>query len=137
MVQATTKLTGHQAVLMRFDEMTYNEEFDGVWACASLLHVRQQNLTEILRRIMRAIKIGGLFYCSFKYGVAERLEAGRFFNDQDEASFKATVSNLRDVELLSLWITNDVRPDRNQQWLNAIVRRNEKPPQPPKERFPL
>jgi SAM-dependent methyltransferase len=127
MASATTRLTGHNALLMRFDEMTFDSEFDGVWACASLLHTSRQGLAPVLTRVARTMKPGGTLYCSFKYGKSERIENGRLFNDQDEASFQAVVSDQLDLELLRLWATDDVRPGRNEQWLNALARRSGDP----------
>lgn len=84
MVSATTKLTGQSAILMRFDELDFDSEFDGIWACASLLHIARQDLQEILDRLTKALKPGGVLYLSFKHGDAERVENGRFFNDLND-----------------------------------------------------
>src|SRR6516225_8744251 len=35
MVLAASKLTGQAAILKRFDEIEFEAEFDGIWACAS------------------------------------------------------------------------------------------------------
>ena len=34
MVAAATKHTGQQALLLRFDEIEFTDEFDGIWGCA-------------------------------------------------------------------------------------------------------
>lgn len=39
MVKATTALSGQAALLLTFDEIEFKNEFDGIWACASLLHL--------------------------------------------------------------------------------------------------
>jgi SAM-dependent methyltransferase len=65
MVYATTKLTGHSAVVMRFDEMAYENEFDGIWACASLLHIARRDLNSVLARLTKALKPNGVLYVSF------------------------------------------------------------------------
>ncbi|MFR5028579.1 MAG: class I SAM-dependent methyltransferase [Coprococcus sp.] len=39
MCRKTQELTGKAAVHMRIEDMNYENEFDAVWACASLLHV--------------------------------------------------------------------------------------------------
>jgi len=50
--------------------MPWREEFDGVWTCASLLHVPATELPRLLRRLQAALRPGGLIYMSF-IGVAE------------------------------------------------------------------
>jgi hypothetical protein len=39
MVKATAALTLQSALLLRFDEIDFESEVDGIWASASLLHV--------------------------------------------------------------------------------------------------
>jgi SAM-dependent methyltransferase len=125
MVAATSKLTGQPALLMRFDEVAFDAEFDGIWACASLLHVARRDLPSTLARIARALKPGGILYLSFKYGHGERIEGGRFFTDVDEPAFNQLFATHPELEKLRVWTTDDVRNDcrGRQRWLNAIVRR--------------
>jgi SAM-dependent methyltransferase len=125
MVSATTKLIGQSAVLMRFDALDFVGEFDGIWACASLLHIASQDLNSVLARLTKALKPGGVLYLSFKHGDAERIENGRFFNDLNEALLGTVLANVPQLDLVRVWTTEDVRNDRKgrQPWLNAIVRR--------------
>jgi SAM-dependent methyltransferase len=125
MVAATSKLTGQAALLMRFDEISFDAEFDGIWACASLLHIARQDLPATLEKLAKALKAGGVFYLSFKHGDGERLENGRFFNDMNKTLFQTAIATQPELESLRVWITDDVRNERRggQRWLNAIVRR--------------
>lgn len=71
--------------VLRFAEIDYDAAFDGVWANACLLHVSRPALPDILARIRRALRPGGLFYASFKAGAAEGHDAlGRYYNYPDE-----------------------------------------------------
>lgn len=78
--QAQIRL-GQTVRIMRFDELESREEYDGVWASASLLHVPRPELPAILARIHRSLKIGGLHCASYKVGgAAGRDSVGRYFN---------------------------------------------------------
>ena len=125
MVNATTKLTGQEAKLLRFDAIDFDNEFDGIWACASLLHVARRDLNAVLARLTKALKPNGVLYLSFKHGDSERIENGRFFNDLNETLLRTVLANHPQLELVRVWTTEDVRNDRRgrQRWLNAIVRR--------------
>ncbi len=123
MVAATSRLTGQPAFLMRFDEIPFDAEFDGIWACASLLHVARLDLPLAMARIVTVLKPGGAFYFSFKYGDSERIEGGRFFTDMNEFTFDQLLATQPELGPLRVWITDDVRNDRRGRWLNAIVRR--------------
>ena len=125
MVKATTKLTGQEAKLLSFDALDFDSEFDGIWACASLLHIARRDLNGVLVRLTRALKPNGVVYLSFKLGDAERVEQSRFFNDLNEPLLRTILASHPQLDLVRLWITEDVRNDRRgrQPWLNAIVRR--------------
>ena len=126
MVNAATKLTGQQAKLLRFEALDFDNEFDGIWACASLLHIARQDLNGVLDRLTKALKPGGVLYLSFKHGDSERVESGRFFNDLNEALLRAALASHPQLELAQVWTTEDIRNDHRgrQPWLNAIVRRS-------------
>ncbi|MDN5332319.1 MAG: hypothetical protein PWP45_1544 [Tepidanaerobacteraceae bacterium] len=65
MVKLSTAYTGKQTLHMKFDEIEFKEEFDGVWACASLLHVPRENIDLIFQKIYHALKKNGIFYSSY------------------------------------------------------------------------
>jgi SAM-dependent methyltransferase len=125
MVAATSKLTGQAALRMRFDEIVFDADFDGIWACASLLHVARQDLPPTLARLVRALKPGGILYLSFKYGDGERVEGKRFFTNMDEGSFERLLATQPELESLRVWVDDDFRNDRRggRRWFHAIVRR--------------
>src|SRR5262245_30005798 len=63
-------LLGRPVVVLRFEDLDEDEAFDGVWAEASLLHVRRANLPDVLERIRTALRPGGTFHATFKAGEA-------------------------------------------------------------------
>jgi SAM-dependent methyltransferase len=75
------KLIGRPVKVMRFEELSAHEEFDGVWAEASLLHVFRADLPGILTLIRSALKQDGVFHASFKAGTTEGHDSfGRYYN---------------------------------------------------------
>lgn len=58
--------TGRKVAVKRYQELDSKCVYDGIWASASLLHARSDELPSILSQIATALKPGGLFYCSFK-----------------------------------------------------------------------
>ncbi len=77
MVEKTANLTGQPAQYMRFDELPFAAEFDGIWACASLLHVPRQDTKTVWSILLRAMKPGAVWYMSFKEGLQEEIRNGR------------------------------------------------------------
>jgi SAM-dependent methyltransferase len=78
--QAET-LLGRPVRIMRFDELDAEAEFDGVWANMCLLHVPADALGDVLARIWRALKPGGIFFANYKAGDGgDRDALGRYYN---------------------------------------------------------
>lgn len=102
--------------------------YDGIWACASLLHLTFCEISDALSRLWSALKPGGALYLSFKEGEGEREKDGRHFTDLDEKTLRCLLESLSNVGDLGFWITSDQRPGRTDIWLNAMVRRKHSVP---------
>ncbi len=98
--------------------------YDGIWACASLLHLREIEIAETLQRLWRALKPNGIFYLSFKYGEGDREHHGRHFTDATESRLTAWLAALPGVVSTEIWMTADQRPGRTDHWLNALICRS-------------
>ncbi len=110
---------------LKVEEIQFTNEFDAVWACASLLHVSRENQLSVFRRIMNALKNDGIFYCSWKYGDQNRLMDSRRFTDMNEVLLEKLVYDIHGLEVLKIWITGDVRKEKEtQKWLNALLRKH-------------
>jgi SAM-dependent methyltransferase len=81
MAEVASRKLNYPVEVMLFDQLDACEAYDGVWASACLLHVPRAELAGILARIHRALKIGGVFYASFKSGEGDgRDSLGRYYN---------------------------------------------------------
>ncbi|WP_082551810.1 DUF3427 domain-containing protein [Massilia sp. Root351] len=98
--------------------------YDGVWACASLLHVARSDIPQTLQCLWASLKPGGTFYLSFKLGMADRVHDGRHFTDANEGQLREWFSTLSDVRGTEYWVTTDQRPGRTEQWINSLVFRS-------------
>lgn len=116
--------TGIKVRQMLFQELHAKEKYDGIWACASILHVAKNELPDILQRMYNALKSDGTIYASFKYGDFEVERSGRYFSDFTEESFGKLVKGIHGLVIEKMWITGDVRDGREEEkWLNIILRR--------------
>jgi ubiquinone/menaquinone biosynthesis C-methylase UbiE len=66
------------------DQILLEDSMDGVWACASLLHVPKAELPALLNSLWKILKPGGIFYVSVKEGTREKLEIDdRYVSDSE------------------------------------------------------
>jgi superfamily II DNA or RNA helicase/HKD family nuclease len=114
---------GFAVAVRRFEELDDVACHDGIWCCASLLHVAEADMADVLARLWRALRPGGTLYVSFKHGRGERLHHGRRFTDADEPTLRAWLPALPQSLAPEIWLTEDRRPDRTEHWTNALIQR--------------
>ena len=124
MCEKTKVLSGVTTYTLKAEELAFEDEFNAVWACASLLHVAREDQIIVFRKICYALKQGGIFYCSWKCGNQNRLEKGRYFTDFDEQYLNRVLADVPELQLIRSWVTTDVRFDYSEQkWLNVLLRK--------------
>ena len=109
---------------MLFQELDEKEKYDGIWACASILHLPKKQLREVLENMYAALKSEGWIYTSFKYGKFEGERNGRYFTDFTTDTFKEFIHDMHGLKIEEHWITGDVRPGRGEEkWLNLLLQK--------------
>lgn len=125
-VRLASALLGRAVEILSFQELDYSNTFDGIWACASLLHCPKAEMDAVMHRISKALKPGGVIYMSFKYGEGERIdEWGRFFNDYTEAGMSTMLAAHSDLQLVEMFTESKPLRGGVQAWLNVIARKAE------------
>ena len=119
--------SGMAVAVRTFSEVSEIASYDGIWACASLLHLPQADIPAALGGLWRALRSGGSFYLSFKLGSGERRQSGRHFTDVDESCLRSWLAVLPELASIETWLTEDARPDRSEQWVNALVTKAAEP----------
>lgn len=116
--------TGINVKCLLFNELDEIDKYDGIWACASILHLDRDDLIDVFHRIARALKDNGILYTSFKYSEFEGMRNGRYFTDFTLESFNEFQTNIPEFIIEKKWITRDVRAGReDEKWLNLIMRK--------------
>ena len=121
MCKRASELIGRETMNMRFEDMPFENEFDGIWASATLLHVPTDELPKIMQKMNSALKEGGVIYASFKYGDGTKMRGERKFSDFNE---KSVVPLFEDAgfTILSNDVGSDNRPGReNEMWVEVIA----------------
>ena len=119
-----SEYTGIKVRQMLFQELDEKEKYDGIWACASILHLPKKQLREVLENMYAALKSEGWIYTSFKYGEFKGERNGRYFTDFTTDTFKDFIHDMHGLKIEEQWITGDVRPGRGEEkWLNLLLQK--------------
>jgi len=106
-----------------FQELECVNKYDGIWCCASLLHVPKAELPQVFLKLQNALKPNGVLYVSFKYGDTERVHNGREFTDLTEQLLSSLLNQHTQLSIIKHWQSVDQRPGRESEvWLNAIIK---------------
>lgn len=105
------------------DYFDISNEYDYIWASASLLHIKKELLNRSFKICSNILKKDGIMYCSFKYGDFEGIVDDRYYIYLTEISIN---NYLKDTNLnvIDVKITND-NLKRNNKWLNVILKKVE------------
>jgi SAM-dependent methyltransferase len=109
-----------------YDELSFRDQFDAVWAMASLVHVGDEDIFRVLSRIKDALKEGGIGYISVKEGTGSAIDNdGRFFNFYNLEKFIPLFSKLEDIEIIEHFNTKSETKNINEcvSWLNIIFKK--------------
>ena len=121
-----SKYTGIKVKQMLFEELNDQNIYDGIWACASVLHLSREKLPNIFHKMNQALKTNGIIYTSFKYGTFEGERNGRYFTDFTEVMFEKFAKQISGLQIEKMWITGDVREGRgDERWLNILLRKTD------------
>lgn len=125
MAELATALTGHKCEVLSFQKMEFRETFDGIWACASLLHVSKSEMNDVMTRFVHALKPNGVFNISLKEGEGEKFAGdGRFFNYYTVESFRSLLSDFPNLREIAFWKTEEIRSHQYRAlWLNFLLRK--------------
>ena len=118
-----SEYTGIEVKCMDFFDLDDESKYDGIWACASLLHVDRERLPEILGIIKKALVSNGYLYASFKYGDYKDIRDGRYFVDLNEDSLKEILSSVQGFDIVEMWQSQDVRRGKDVDWINVILKK--------------
>ena len=114
---------GQEVKCMNFKDLNDYNSYEGIWACASILHLEYKDLNFILRKMSYALKPNGIVYTCFKDGKGERYsDDGRYYNDMDYSKMKTLLFLNQEFELKDFFINKTEK----ENWNNFYLRKRTK-----------
>ncbi len=121
LAERASKYIEQRVEVVDFASFKSTQQYDGIWACASLLHTAPADLPAVIENLASFMKTGGVFYMSFKYGTGETARGNRRFTDMDEAGIDSLARALASLRLKKSWATQDLRVKRvGEKWMNTL-----------------
>lgn len=111
---------------LSFEDLTYQEMFDGVWACASLLHLHFEDAKRALAKLTTALKAGGILFVSLRRslnGEKNQTVGGRFYEYYTESKLAELIASEFRLEEAKIWESDSNLKDDTGRWVNVIARR--------------
>lgn len=123
MCALASKYIGQPVLNICFEELSFESQFDGIWACASLLHILPENLNTILFSLYNSLNENGILYASFKYGNGVMKKSDRCFTNYTEKSLKKTICDAG-FKVIEIGISKDLRMKNDPvEWISVICKK--------------
>ncbi|MCO7543261.1 class I SAM-dependent methyltransferase [Stutzerimonas nitrititolerans] len=118
------KKTNAKILEISIQELTADRQFDGVWACASLLHIPTLEIKEAIQKLSNATKADGYIYISLKEGLGEvRKSDGRLFSSFTQSQVSDIIKDIHALEIVKTWVTEDAAHRSGVRWLNILLKK--------------
>ena len=99
------------------------QRFDGIWACASFLHLQEKEVLRFFEKINSYLNDNGVVYLSGKNGISTgKAKDGRYFLEFTEQLVEKILAINRQLKLTELWYTEDAGGRKGFRWLNVILK---------------
>lgn len=117
--------SGEKVVVSKFQNINFQSTFDGVWACASLLHCKRNLLPKILKNFHSALTSEGILFISVREGKGHAYaEDGRVYTFYSLRQISSLIESAK-FQILSTWKTKDVIKGRDELiWLNILAKKS-------------
>lgn len=115
--------TGLEVLCMDYEDMEFDDAFDGIWGNEALIHVPEDELPGILEKLTEALCQNGILFLSFQEGDFEGQRSGRYFCEYTREELERILTETGRLEILKLWTTEDEDREAGDKLLNVLAKR--------------
>lgn len=114
---------GQEVECCDFKDFLRKDTFDGIWACASLLHLEVEDFIKVLKNLNKSLKKDGIMYIGLKKGNDTSSYHGeRFFTYYSDRKLQEILKRTK-FDIIDIFTTGDVLNRNGVQWINVIVKK--------------
>lgn len=97
-----------------------DEPFDGIWCCASLLHLQNNKLCNFFENLRFNLKQSGAIFISVKSGIETGIDnKGRYMRNFTKSELTDLLKNT-DIQIVEQWESRDKLSRSDFYWINII-----------------
>ena len=108
---------------MDYEDMEFDDDFDGIWVNEALIHVPEDELPGILEKLTEALCQNGILFLSFQEGDFEGQRSGRYFCEYTREELERILTETGRLEILKLWTTEDEDREAGDKLLNVLAKK--------------
>jgi len=124
MCRLASQYLGTEVKLMEFNELDDVNQYDAIYASASIMHLEYEKLTELFPKMIRALKDGGIIFVSFKYGSEDGYLGKRYYTYMNEERFAQMMKQFDELKVIEQGIFGNEHPGQPDfRWLWAILKK--------------
>lgn len=124
MCRLAEKLLNQKVLCISFQDFVADKTYDGIWACASILHLDIDNIKKVLIKLREALRPNGYLYTSFKLGDFNGFRNGRYFTYMTKDRVDELIKSVGGFDIVEMKVSSDARQEReDEQWINIILRK--------------
>ena len=117
------KYSGVNIYCAALQDFVPEKRYEGLFACASLLHLREEEILDFFKRIHDFAVPGAYIYASGKSGITTGTAPdGRFFTEFTEELLRKILEGNTHLEVAELWYSDDVTGRTDFKWMNYILK---------------
>ena len=120
MARVAREQLGIDVITGDMSEWIAEEPYDGIWCCASLLHLHEEEAERFLSNLKINLKPGGVIFLSVKEGIETGYDdKGRYLRNYTEGELREKLPSAG-ISVVSINKTGDQLGRAGFQWLNFI-----------------
>ena len=100
-----------------------SDYFDGIWACASFLHIPKKDSRKTLDEFYRVLKQNGLLYLSVKEGCSEGFVKSAQYGNEERYFVFYNSKELRELVEGKFKVFNEIIEKKKDNWINIFARK--------------
>ena len=122
LIEIAKAYSGAACAVGRIEDINEVGCYEGIWACASLLHFPKSTIVSVLARLRKALVPGGVLFVSVQEGQGEREIFDRRFFAYYQMPELINALKAAEFSITESWITKDsLRRGLAGRWINVLA----------------